>query len=43
MNAALCGRGGGRSGFAQGSAQTRRAEIEFFFAQRGIPAPAEKN
>jgi alanyl-tRNA synthetase len=43
MNAALCGRGGGRSGFAQGSAQTRRAEIEFFFAQRGISAPAEKN
>jgi alanyl-tRNA synthetase len=43
MNAALGGRGGGRSGFAQGSAQTRRAEIEFFFAQRGISAPAEKN
>jgi alanyl-tRNA synthetase len=43
MNAALCGRGGGRSGFAQGSAEACREEIESFFAQRGIPAPAEKN
>ena len=31
MNAALHGRGGGRSGFAQGSAETTRAEIEAFF------------
>ena len=32
MNAALHGRGGGRNGFAQGSAQCTRAEIEAFFA-----------
>ena len=33
MNAALHGRGGGRNGFAQGSAQCTRAEIEAFFKQ----------
>jgi len=32
MNAALHGRGGGRNGFAQGSVQCTRAEIEAFFA-----------
>lgn len=31
MNAALHGRGGGRNGFAQGSAEARRADIEAFF------------
>lgn len=31
MNAALHGRGGGRSGFAQGSVQATQAEIEGFF------------
>ena len=31
MNAALKGRGGGRSGFAQGSVQAERAAIEAFF------------
>ncbi len=31
MNAALHGRGGGRNGFAQGSVETGRAEIEGFF------------
>jgi alanyl-tRNA synthetase len=31
MNTALHGRGGGRNGFAQGSAQCTRAEIEAFF------------
>jgi len=34
MNAALHGRGGGRNGFAQGSAETRRADIESFFKNR---------
>ena len=33
MNQALRGRGGGRNGFAQGSVQARREEIEAFFAQ----------
>jgi len=32
MNAALHGRGGGKPGFAQGSVQCTRAEIEAFFA-----------
>jgi len=32
MNAALNGRGGGRSGFAQGSLRAERAAIEAFFA-----------
>lgn len=31
MNAVLHGRGGGRNGFAQGSAEATRAEIEAFF------------
>ena len=31
MNAALHGRGGGRNGFAQGSVETTKAEIEAFF------------
>jgi len=31
MNAALHGRGGGRNGFAQGSAETRQEEIASFF------------
>lgn len=34
MNSALHGRGGGRGGFAQGSVEARRAEIEAFFAAR---------
>lgn len=34
MNAALRGRGGGRNGFAQGSVQASRGEIEAFFAGR---------
>ena len=34
MNAALHGRGGGRNGFAQGSAETRQEEIEAFWAGR---------
>ena len=34
MNAALKGRGGGRSGFAQGSVQADRAAIEAFFANK---------
>jgi alanyl-tRNA synthetase len=34
MNAALRGRGGGRGGFAQGSAAASRAEIEAFFAEK---------
>jgi alanyl-tRNA synthetase len=34
LNAALHGRGGGRNGFAQGSVQARRDEIEAFFAKR---------
>ena len=34
MNAALRGRGGGKAGFAQGSVQCARAEIEAFFAAR---------
>lgn len=33
MNAALRGRGGGRNGFAQGSVQASRAEIEAFFRE----------
>ena len=33
LNQALRGRGGGRNGFAQGSVQARREEIEAFFAQ----------
>ncbi|MBQ6206464.1 MAG: alanyl-tRNA editing protein [Oscillospiraceae bacterium] len=33
MNAALHGRGGGRGGFAQGSVQATRAEIEAFFRE----------
>jgi alanyl-tRNA synthetase len=33
MNAALNGRGGGRNGFAQGSAQCGRADIEAFFGK----------
>ena len=36
MNAALNGRGGGRDCFAQGSVKASRAEIESFFAARGI-------
>ena len=31
MNGALHGRGGGRNGFAQGSVETTKAEIEAFF------------
>lgn len=31
MNAALSGRGGGRSGFAQGSVQAAREDVEAFF------------
>lgn len=31
MNAALCGRGGGRGGFAQGSVQSSKEEIKAFF------------
>jgi alanyl-tRNA synthetase len=34
LNAALHGRGGGRNGFAQGSVQARREEIESFFRTR---------
>ena len=34
MNGALHGRGGGRNGFAQGSAAATRQETEAFFAQR---------
>lgn len=34
MNAALRGRGGGKAGFAQGSVQCTRAEIEAFFTAR---------
>ena len=34
MNAALRGRGGGRGGFAQGSVQATREEIEAFLAQQ---------
>jgi alanyl-tRNA synthetase len=34
LNAALRGRGGGRNGFAQGSAETRREEIEAFWKNR---------
>ena len=34
LNAALSGRGGGRGGFAQGSVQAERAQIEAFFAGR---------
>ena len=33
MNAALHGRGGGRGGFAQGSVQATRADIEAFFRE----------
>ena len=33
MNAALHGRGGGRNGFAQGSVQASKAEIEAFFRE----------
>ena len=33
LNAALHGRGGGRNGFAQGSVETTREEIEAFFAK----------
>jgi len=33
MNAALHGRGGGRNGFAQGSVEAAKAEIEAFFAE----------
>ncbi len=36
MNAALSGRGGGRDCFAQGSVKASRAEIEAFFAEKGI-------
>ncbi len=36
MNAALSGRGGGKNGFAQGSASASRAEVEAFFAAKGI-------
>ena len=36
LNASLRGRGGGRGGFAQGSVQADRAEIEAFFAQGGM-------
>ena len=34
MNAALRGRGGGRDGFAQGSAAASRAEIEAYFEEK---------
>jgi len=34
MNDALHGRGGGRDGFAQGSAACTAAEIHAFFARR---------
>lgn len=34
MNAALRGRGGGRDGFAQGSAAATRAEIEAYFTEK---------
>ena len=40
LNAALNGRGGGKNGFAQGSVQATRAEIEAFFAARGIAPTA---
>lgn len=33
LNQALCGRGGGRNGFAQGSVQARQAEISSFFSR----------
>ena len=33
LNGALRGRGGGRSGFAQGSVSASRAEIEVFFGK----------
>lgn len=36
LNAALHGRGGGRSGFAQGGVSASRKEIETFFNQTGI-------
>ena len=36
LNAALHGRGGGKNGFAQGSVEASRAEIEAFFAAQGI-------
>ncbi len=36
LNAALNGRGGGRNGFAQGSVQASRAEIETFLGKEGI-------
>lgn len=35
LNRALQGRGGGRSGFAQGSVQAAREEIESFFEKQG--------
>ena len=35
LNRTLQGRGGGRSGFAQGSVQAARREIETFFAKQG--------
>ena len=35
MNTALHGRGGGRNGFAQGSAETERSAIESFFKENG--------
>lgn len=34
LNAALCGRGGGKPNFCQGSVQAEKAEIEAFFADR---------
>ena len=36
MNGALHGKGGGRGGFAQGSVETRREEIELFFQKGGL-------
>ena len=36
MNAALHGRGGGKGGFAQGSVECARADIETFFREDSV-------
>lgn len=36
LNAALCGRGGGKPNFRQGRVQTRKCEIEAFFASKNV-------